>query len=165
MLKEVKTGSVKDKLLPTVLGIGIVGDKYPTKVDGKHTKEYSIWRGLFKRCYDEKFHKNNITYVECEVVSKFVYYDKFFDWCQNQIGFGIDGFEIDKDLLVKGNKYYSEDFCVFLPKEINTALTKRGTTGEIMLLAFLTGKGTECFMLGLVRVSLAEQMLVGTKPN
>ena len=124
--KEVKTGSVKDKLLPTVLGVGIVGDKYKTKVDGKHTKEYSIWRGLFKRCYDEKFHKNNITYVECEVVGNFIYYDKFFDWCNKQIGFGVDGFEIDKDLLIKGNKYYSEDFCVFLPKEINTALTKRG---------------------------------------
>ena len=78
--KEVRTGGVKDKLLPTVWGVGIVGDKYPRKVDGKHTEQYSIWRGLYKRCYDEKFHKNNITYVEGEVVSKFVYYDKFFDW-------------------------------------------------------------------------------------
>ena len=125
-VKEVKTGAVKDKLLPSVLGVGIVGDKHLTKVNGKHTKEYGIWRGIFKRCYDEKFHKNNITYIECEVVGDFVYYDRFFDRCQNQVGFGVEGFEIDKDLLIKGNKYYSDYFCVFLPKEINTALTKRG---------------------------------------
>ena len=36
--KEVKTGGVKDKLIPTVLDIGIVGDKYHTKINGKNIK-------------------------------------------------------------------------------------------------------------------------------
>ena len=33
-------------------------------------------------------------------------------------------FEIDKDLLIKNNKVYSEDGCVFIPHSLNTLLVK-----------------------------------------
>ena len=49
----------------------------------------------------------------------------FFEWCQNQIGFGDCDFSLDKDLIYKGNKEYSETACVFIPVEINSVLTKR----------------------------------------
>ena len=122
--KEIKTGAVKDKLLPSVLGVGIVGDKYNCKINGKYVKEYQLWKSMLSRCYNDAYKNKYPTYEGCEVSDNFKYYEYFYEWCHNQIGFGIEGFELDKDLPIKGNKVYSESTCVFIPKEINLALTK-----------------------------------------
>ena len=54
--------------------------------------------------------------------------------CHKQIGFGNEGWQLDKDLLVKGNKVYSESTCVFIPAEVNTLLTKRtASRGEHLI--------------------------------
>lgn len=61
----------------------------------------------------------------------FKHYTYFQDWCSKQVGFNVEGFALDKDTLVKGNKVYSEDTCCFVPQEINSLMTKanarRGT--------------------------------------
>ena len=120
--KEVRTGKVKDKLLPTVLGVGIVGDKYQTKINDKNVKEYRHWFNMLNRCYGEKLHLKQPTYVGCITSENFKHYTYFYEWCQEQLGFGNSGWHLDKDLLIKGNKLYSEDNCVFLPIEINSLI-------------------------------------------
>lgn len=123
-LANIKKGNVKDRLLPSVYGVGVIGDKYPTWKDGSDTKEYKLWQGILKRCYDKKLHLKRPTYINCSMSDNFKRYEYFYEWCQLQVGFNYDGYNLDKDLLVKGNKVYSEDTCVFIPKEINLALTK-----------------------------------------
>ena len=120
----IKTGAVKDKLLPSVLGVGIVGDKYNCKINGKYVKEYQLWKSMLRRCYSDAYKKKHQTYEGCEVSDNFKSYEYFYEWCHKQIGFCNEGWQLDKDLLVKGNKVYSESACVFIPKEINLALTK-----------------------------------------
>ena len=40
-------------------------------------------------------------------------------------GYGFEGWQLDKDILVKGNKLYSKDACCFVPLEVNLLLIKR----------------------------------------
>ena len=133
-LSNIKSGSVKDLYSPSVYGVGITGTKYPPHEYGVQTKEYKLWSGMLRRCYSDTCKKKNPTYEGCEVSNNFLYYEYFYEWCHKQVGFGNEGFQLDKDLLVKGNKVYSEDYCVFLPAEINTMLVKReASRGEHLI--------------------------------
>ena len=130
----VKNGNIKDPYSPSVYSIGIVGTKYPSTINGVLTKEYDLWQNMLKRCYSDKYQKKQPTYEGCEVSDNFKSYEYFYDWCNSQVGFGNKDWQLDKDLLVKGNKVYSEYSCVFLPNEINLLLTKReASRGECLI--------------------------------
>ena len=138
-LGDIKSGKVKDRYLPSVYGVGALGTKYPITINGVKTKEYKLWQSMLQRCYsDSAYNKQRPTYIDCEVSDNFKSYEYFYEWCHKQIGFGVDGngnpFQLDKDLLIKGNKVYSEDSCVFLPQEINTLLVKNtASRGEHLI--------------------------------
>ena len=127
-LGNIRNGSVKDRYSTSVFGVGVLGVKYPTKINGVITKEYVLWQSMLQRCYSDAYKKKYQTYEGCEVSDKFKSFEYFYEWCHSQIGFDNDGngnpFQLDKDLLIKGNKVYSEDSCVFLPQEINSLLVK-----------------------------------------
>ena len=48
-------GRIKDRYLPSVHGVGILGTKYLSKVNGVETKEYMLWKDMLKRCYSDSF--------------------------------------------------------------------------------------------------------------
>ena len=123
-LGNIRKGEVKDPYSPSVFGVGIIGAKYPVSEGGRDTKDYGLWKVMLKRCYSDRCQKKHPTYEGCEVSENFKSYEYFYEWCHKQIGFGVEGWQLDKDLLLKGNKVYSEDTCVFIPREINALLTK-----------------------------------------
>ena len=102
--------------------------KYLSRVNGVLTKEYDLWYNMLRRCYSDTLKKKYPTYDGCKVSDNFMRYEYFYEWCNKQIGFNNEGngnpFHLDKDLLIKGNKVYSESACVFIPYEINSLLTK-----------------------------------------
>ena len=124
-LTNIRNGNVKDPYVPSVHGVGVLGTKYSPSINGVKTKEYTIWRNMLERCYSDTYQKKYPTYEGCGVSENFKSYEYFYEWCNKQIGFGVEGRHLDKDLLIKSNKVYSEDTCVFIPKEINILLTKR----------------------------------------
>lgn len=130
------SGNVKDKLLPSVRGVGVIGDE-AIKCGGKYTREYKLWQDMLGRCYSQKLHARVPSYADCTTSENFNYFPIFKKWCHSQIGFdSLDDrgrrFQLDKDILIKGNKIYSENTCVFVPQEVNLLLSscsiKRGET-------------------------------------
>ena len=124
-LGNIKKGDVKDPYVPSVFGVGITGTKYQPTISGVKTREYALWKNMLQRCYSDTYRKKRPTYEGCEVSDNFKSYEYFYEWCNKQIGFGVKGWQLDKDLLIKGNKVYSESTCVFIPAEVNTLLVKR----------------------------------------
>lgn len=123
--------------LKLVYGVGIseAGEFARTLYSGESktrpTKEYSTWCGMLKRCYNKQNHKNQPSYMGCSVSENFKNFQYFAKWCNEQIGFNEDKFQIDKDLLLKGNKVYSEDNCVFVHNTLNSLiLRKEASRGE-----------------------------------
>lgn len=123
-MKEVRSGEIKDPYLASVFGVGVLGTKYSSKVNGIQTKEYVLWCGMLQRCYSDTYKKKRPTYEGCKCSDNFLHYEYFYEWCHKQVGFNNEGWHLDKDLLTKGNKVYSENSCVFIPAEINTLLIK-----------------------------------------
>lgn len=110
---------------PALFGIGNSGGVSTTNPDGTTSREYRLWYHILERSYCENYHARKPTYINCEVSEEFRSFGKFKEWCAHQKGFGKIGFYLDKDLLIKGNKTYSPDTCIFIPQEINNALTTR----------------------------------------
>lgn len=108
-----------------VFGFGI-NDSEDALSKGKTRKdvEYYRWHGMLQRCYDNKFIEKHDTYRGCSVCEKWKYFTAFRDWFRNPCNGYIDGYNLDKDILVKGNKIYSPDTCCFVPPEINILFTK-----------------------------------------
>lgn len=53
---QIRLGTIRDRLAPTVYGVGIIGDKYDTITkENKEllTREYSTWHNMLARCYNE----------------------------------------------------------------------------------------------------------------
>lgn len=125
-LSRVKLGKLKDRLKPSVKGVGIIGlDKISTA--RKHHREYALWDGMLDRCYNEITQKKQKAYNGCSVSDDFLFYPNFKKWCNEQIGFNsVDefgrSFNLDKDILFKNNKIYSPQTCCFVPSEINAIM-------------------------------------------
>lgn len=112
-----------------VYGIGAKGMEYPAWEDNKKLKEYSLWIDMCARCSVD-YPKKCPTYLGVTCSDNFKYYPFFYEWCQEQVGFRNKdekgkSWTMDKDILIKGNKFYSEDTCVFVPQKINKLLNKR----------------------------------------
>lgn len=112
-------GDVNNKYFRSLAGVGFIGDSTVNCT----TKCYKTWAGMLKRVYSGNELERAVTYRGCVV--NCIWHDlyNFEKWFNEQIV--EDDWQLDKDLLVKGNKEYGPDYCVFLPREINTFLTNR----------------------------------------
>ena len=89
----------------------------------RHERAYDCWKEMLRRCYNEEHLKRHPTYRGCSVCEEWHYYSNFRKWFNENYP-PKTGAELDKDILVKGNKVYSPQTCCFVPHRINTLLEK-----------------------------------------
>ena len=121
-----KNGNIKCPYERRVFGIGYLGEgKYKMSENGKDTRVYDTWKSMLQRCYDSKYHKKRPTYKDCEVSEELHNFQNFAKWYEDNY-YEVEGERmcLDKDILVKGNKIYSPETCIFVPNTINLLFTK-----------------------------------------
>ena len=116
-----KYGAIKNFLNEEVCGVAYFGDG---KYNGK-SECYSTWATMINRCNNHKDKRNNWWYKDCTVCKEWYNYQNFAQWYQeNYYNCKEETMCLDKDILVKHNKIYDPNKCVFAPNRINVLFTK-----------------------------------------
>ena len=86
---------------------------------------------MLKRAYCPKYHQKHPTYKDVTVCEEWYTFSNFRSWMIQQ---DWEGKELDKDLLIEGNKVYSPEACVFVDRMTNQFTVDGGATrGDYML--------------------------------
>lgn len=80
-----------------------------------HEEAYKVWQEMLRRCYTDRFK----AYRGCSICDEWLIYDNFRDWFYLRYK---EGYQIDKDWIVQGNKIYSPQTCCLVPPSINSLI-------------------------------------------
>lgn len=123
------TREVQMKKSKLVYGVGINDADCPTQpvINGKKVKcpFYQTWSNMLRRCYHQKEQERYPTYKGCSVCNEWLVFSNFKSWMDSQYWYMM---QLDKDLLVKGNKIYSPETCVFVSGQLNSFTTESSST-------------------------------------
>ena len=111
---DIRKGNAKDKLKPSVCGIGFIGvgiGNHKLSINRKHTKAYKTWNSMLQRCYCPKTQERQPTYIGCSVAPIWHNFQNFAVWFELNYQ---DGLQLDKDIIKKDNKVYCPEFCKFV---------------------------------------------------
>lgn len=109
-----------------VFGVGLYEKgEYTATYNRKNTKVYNLWKNMLMRCYSDKYQDKRPSYIGCSVCHEWHNFQTFASWAVVQAGYGCEEFQLDKDLVSKGNKVYSPENCVFVPTAVNLFLINR----------------------------------------
>lgn len=121
-------------------GVGILDADYPTRIqeyivdeNGKRKRVtvwrcpiYTMWSNMLQRCYSLTTKEWQQSYIGCTVVKDWHRFSTFSSWVLKQ---DWEGKQLDKDLLVLGNKEYGPETCIFLTKKVNAFLRINSKSG------------------------------------
>lgn len=118
-----------------IYGIGINDADYVTQSRTKERKmmcpAYAAWTGMLRRACSEEFHKRKPTYKDVKVCDEWKYFMGFREWF---IKNHVDGYQLDKDLLVIDNKIYSPETCTYAPNWLNSfTISCKSSRGDYLV--------------------------------
>lgn len=80
---------------------------------------YKVWRSMLCRCLSDSYKSLYETYNECSVAEEWKYLSSFIKWVDSQPNRDWQDCNLDKDILVRDNKIYSPETCIFISANIN----------------------------------------------
>lgn len=111
------------------VGINNCNYNVSIKINGK-TKLcpcYSSWLDMLRRCYNKTFQIKHPTYAGVTVCDEWLLFTNFRMWWMNNY---VEGWHLDKDLMIIGNKEYSSETCIYVPCMINNFIRDGNTNRE-----------------------------------
>ena len=119
-------GNISSPYDKTIYGIGYIGEGEYSRT--KNNEVYKKWFGMLARCYDPYELNKNPTYINCTVCKEWHNLQNFAKWYEeNYYEIPNESMELDKDILIKGNKIYSPQTCIFVPHNINCLFIKNNS--------------------------------------
>ena len=110
--RSANLGKVKDRLVPSVYGVGFIG------AAGKINRQaHNAWTAMLGRCYSHKYHQRRPTYADCTVTPEWHNFQNFAIWYEEN---HKPGLHLDKDIKITGNRVYGPDTCTFVTQLENS---------------------------------------------
>lgn len=160
------TGCIKDRLKPSVCGVGYLGNCDVSY----YNKEYTLWKGIIERCYNTK-RQDYTTYglLGVTVCDRWKCFSNFLTDMPSIEGYDKYRFmnnelDLDKDIKQKNipisQKIYSPETCMFVDKHINRATTTRKPTQNVNIISI---KGDYTLKTSCPVEELAKQLGIKTQ--
>lgn len=141
---RVREGKVYNPYFPSSFGVGYPG--FGEYLPVKHKLEHSVWYSMLERCYKQEYKDWKPTYETVTVCGDWLNFQNFATWYNNQKFAGVADYQLDKDILVKGNKIYAPEFCSLVPREINMLLvTRENGRGSLPIGVHWRDKKVNCY--------------------
>ena len=128
-MSNLRRGSVRDRYGEKVCGVGI------NDVVGSSTTHKDIrmlWKGILGRCYGKDVTE---AYKDCSICDRWIKLSNFITDIENMPNFDKlfkQGWSLDKDILVKGNKVYSPETCCIVPNGVNQLfISQKQSRGDL----------------------------------
>lgn len=124
---DIKIGKFKNPYFPIVQGVGYIGvGKHKSYLETEvKNRAHNIWTAMFARCYSKNEQIKSPSYIGCSVDEQWHNFQNFAEWYEDNWKPYMDKtWQLDKDILQKGNKVYSPDNCCFVPNVLNSLLSK-----------------------------------------
>lgn len=108
-------------------GFGVNDSDYVVQPSVNGTRKicpfYRTWQDMLKRTCSEKYKIKNPTYHGSSVCPDWLVFSVFRAWMVDQ---DWKGKQLDKDILIEGNKCYSPETCVFVDARTNSFMSTSG---------------------------------------
>lgn len=85
---------------------------------------YEAWTSAIKRGFSYREKLRHPTYKDITVCAEWLLFSNFRRWWVEN---NVRGWQLDKDILQKGNLVYCPDSCIYIPGHINTLLIDRAS--------------------------------------